>query len=62
MTMNGIQYTFIPGDDGYVYLRISDTQAHVYTDKGTLLVDTSCSVDGEAFEYIDGLITKLITN
>lgn len=62
MIMNGVQYTFILGDNGYVYSRISDTQTHVYTDNGTLLVDTSCSVDGESFEYIDGLIAKLITN
>jgi hypothetical protein len=45
--------------DGQYYQVISNSQAHVYTDCGIILLDLYCSIDGESYEDIDSFISAL---
>jgi hypothetical protein len=45
--------------DGQYYQVISNSQTHVYTDSGIILLDLSCSIDGESYEDIDSFISAL---
>lgn len=45
--------------DGQYYQVISNSQVHVYTDSGIILLDLSCSIDGESYEDIDSFISAL---
>lgn len=45
--------------DGQYYQVISNSQAHVYTDSGIILLDLSCTIDGESYEDIDSFISDL---
>lgn len=45
--------------DGAMYSFVSDTQVHVYTDLGIILLDLSCSIDGVYFDNINSFLTDL---
>lgn len=38
---------------------INETQSHVPTNKGILLIDTTIKIDGNSFSTIDQLLQKL---
>lgn len=52
--INGLEYHF----DGEAE-NLSETQAHVPTNKGILLIDTTIKVDGNSFSTIDQLLQEL---
>lgn len=45
--------------DGAMYGIISDTQVHVYTDLGIILLDLNCSIEGVYFNNINSFLTDL---
>ena len=54
---NSLSYIF-DGD----YFKINDSQVHIPTDNGTILLDLSVTIDGVSFENIDDLINNLYDN
>jgi hypothetical protein len=38
---------------------LSDEQAHVPTDRGVIMVDTTMTIDNESFNNINDFLTKL---
>lgn len=53
-TMNEVEYLF----DGEAET-LNETQAHVPTDKGVILCDTTMSINEETYENINDFITAL---
>ena len=52
--MNELEYTF----DGEAEI-LNETQAHVPTDRGVILCDTTMTIDNESFNNINDFLTKL---
>lgn len=52
--MNELEYHF----DGEAEI-LNETQAHVPTDKGVILCDTTMSINEETYENINDFITAL---
>ena len=52
--MNELEYLF----DGEAEI-LNETQAHVPTDRGVILMDTTMTIDNESFNNINDFLTKL---
>ena len=52
--MNELEYLF----DGEAEI-LNETQAHVPTDRGVILCDTTMTIDNESFNNINDFLTKL---
>jgi hypothetical protein len=52
--MNELEYTF----EGEAEI-LNETQAHVPTDKGVILCDTTMSINEETYENINDFLTAL---
>lgn len=52
--MNELEYHF----DGDVEI-LDETQAHVPTDRGVILCDTTMTIDNKSFNNINDFLTKL---
>lgn len=52
--MNELEYHF----DGDAEI-LNETQAHVSTDRGVILCDTTMTIDNESFNKINDFLTKL---
>lgn len=55
--MNELEYHF----DGDAEI-LNETQAHVPTDRGVILCDTTMTIDNESFNNINDFLTKLYGN
>lgn len=55
--MNELEYHF----DGDAEI-LNETQAHVPTDRGVILCDTTMTIDNESFTNINDFLTKLYGN
>lgn len=55
--MNELEYHF----DGNAEI-LNKTQAHVPTDRGVILCDTTMTIDNESFNNINEFLTKLYGN
>ncbi len=45
--------------DGQMFSIVSDTQAHVYTTDGIILLDIGCSIDNRYFNDINSFLVDL---
>jgi len=52
--MNELEYIF----EGEFEI-LDETQAHVPTDRGVIMVDTTMTIDNESFNNINDFLTKL---
>jgi hypothetical protein len=52
--MNELEYIF----EGEAEI-LSETQAHVPTDRGVIFMDTTMTIDNESFNNINDFLTKL---
>lgn len=52
--MNELEYQF--NGDAEI---LDETQAHVSTDRGVILCDTTMTIDNESFNNINDFLTKL---
>lgn len=52
--MNEIEFTFEGQDE-----ILDKTQAHVSTDRGVILMDTTMSINGESFDNINDFLISL---
>lgn len=53
---DGIEYRF--NDDLKTEI-VSDSQIFAFTDKGIILLDKSCTIDGTAYRDLESFIQKL---
>lgn len=54
--LNDTEYTF---DESQINSTLSDSQAHVYTTDGIILLDLSCSIEGVYFDNINSFLANL---
>lgn len=54
--LNDTEYMF---DESGINNTLSDTQSHVYTTDGIILLDLSCSIEGVYFDNINSFLADL---